>query len=71
MPSRAALGRAPPANAAKPSTLSNSTDSPMSTLADRELQIFMLGTPSSCIRRINFSAATWRRATRRPSSTSR
>eukprot|EP00966_Prymnesium_polylepis_P087061 2014631-Prymnesium_polylepis.1 len=40
MPSRAALGKAPPANAAKPSAPSNSTESPAPTLADRELQIF-------------------------------
>eukprot|EP00966_Prymnesium_polylepis_P110676 2560030-Prymnesium_polylepis.1 len=40
MPFRAALGRAPPANAAKPPAPSNPTASPAPTLADRELQIF-------------------------------
>ena len=40
VPSRAALGHAPPANAAKPAAPSDPAASPAPTLADRELQIF-------------------------------
>jgi hypothetical protein len=60
MPSRAALGQAPPANAAKPSAPSNPTASPAPRLADRELQIFHDAgyTISSCIRQTTFSGAT-------------
>eukprot|EP00966_Prymnesium_polylepis_P152174 3515172-Prymnesium_polylepis.1 len=74
MPSRTALGKAPPANAAKPSAPSNSTNA---SPQHRRWRIascrssMTRGIPSSCIRQITSLDATWRRATHRPSSTSR